>query len=230
MLIRIFLVLSLILASSIAMAGSITVVGDINAQSNNQFYLNVLGTAQNVLFGRSSSGAGVGSIYTLYNGQPGVSVTNSNTTITSTILSNYGLLVFNHASSWDTPLVYTSDELSAIGTFLQNGGNVLLVAETSDDYANFNAFLSGVGSSIRYTGERIGAGLNYVILAHPLTTGVTSFSESAYNTFTGGTTLVKDTSNRNAIVTELIGTAVPEPNMIALLGLGCLAFLVSRRK
>lgn len=230
---RIFVVAMLTMLIGPAHAGVITVVGDVNADSgNDQFYLNVLGGSSHVLFGRGSM-FGVDGILSLYNTQGGVSVTASNTTLTNAVLANYDLLVFNQINTWNIPLAYSASELAAVSTFLASGGNLLLVAEThNDNYANLNGFLAGVGSDIRYTGVRTGNFPPYSISTHSLTSGVTDWRTSAYNTFSGGTPLVTDAQGNILVATSgsRDNNMIPEPTTWALTVLGIAGIGFARKR
>lgn len=220
-----YIIAIMLLCSSIcAWAGSITIIGDVNveAASNNQFYLNVLGDSQDVLFVGGTRG--VTQLPGLFGGQPGVNTVTS--TITPGNLSNADLLVVA-SGNFNQALTFNQTELDHLSNF---DGDVLLVLEASSNagaFDSFEAVLIALGSSIRYTRDRIGVSFSGPMEANPLTVGVTSFSLSAYNTFTGGTTLLFDGSSNSLVVTEGSVNVVPEPStcMIFLLGIFIFPFV-----
>lgn len=211
---------------------AIIVVGDVNADAgplgNTQFYQNVLGTSTDVLFGRGTP-QGVSGIQSLYSTTPGVSVTVGSPTLTNSLLSGFDLLVIN--ASFEGGLTFTGAELSAVSGFLANGGDVLLVAEASNNaaaFASYNNFLAGIGSTIRYSGVRVSQ--STVVIPHPLTTGVTSFGMAAEDVLTGGTALVKGTTGLTLVAYESTA-AVPEPaSLIIWGGLGIAGLVAARRR
>ena len=227
--------LILLFTSSIIFAGSITVIGDVNADANeggdnSQFYTNILGDSSSVLFSRGNTAPAINGAYSLYNGKSGVSVTSSNTTITNSILNKNDMLIMNQ-STFNENLVYTQAELTAISSFISGGGDLLFVAESNSTtvYNNLNAFLTGIGSTIQYTGQRIVQSINTTnISSHLLTTNVTTYKTNCYNILSGGTTIIQDSSNRNIVMTEVIGnnSNVPEPASIVMLVLGLLGLFL----
>lgn len=222
--------IALLCSSTLALAGSITVIGDVNVESssNDQFYLNVLGDSQNVHFVGGTRG--ITQLPGLFNGQSGVSTTSSTTIIPSN-LNNADLLVVA-SSNFNVALTFSQTELGHLNSF---NGDVLLVLEASSNQAAFDSFddvLEALGSSIRHTRNRISGGISNSMETHPLTAGITNFSMATYNTFTGGTTLLFDSSSNSAIVTEgASNSAVPEPSTYVAFLLGLFFFpFVKRNK
>lgn len=220
------------LASNTSTAGLITVVGDVNSDEfgNQAFYNNILGSSQNVLFNTNSNFYGINDIYNNYNTKGLGSLSTTLSPITANILSNVDLLVFSHTSQWNTPLSYTANELSVISQFLLGGGDLLLVAEASNspsNFANFNGFLSGIGSSISYTGERISRWDYTQASANSLTVGQPTLRQGYYDVLTGGTTLYS-LNGKTSVASEQISASVPEPSTLAIFALG-LVGLASRR-
>jgi len=204
--------------------GDITVVADVNAVNNPIFYANVLGSGTSVLAGRGNPYP-VTQIISDYQ-LGGGSVTVTNTTIDAAALAGYDVLIFNQ-SGFNVPLVYTPAELAAISTFVSNGGSVLLVAESAagdpltGDFLTFNDFLTGIGSSIQYTGERrLVTNGTTVVAAAPFTTGVTTFNADYYNILDGGTTIVLTTATSEPIVATEIGGGAPAQEPVCVLGGG----------
>jgi hypothetical protein len=219
--------------SNTSIAGLITVVGDVNSDelSNQTFYDNVLGSSDNVLFNTNSSFYGIDGIYQNYSTKGLNSLSTTFTSITESVLSNVDLLVFSHRSSWNTPLNYTSAELSAINQFLIDGGDLLLVAESNNStinhFANFNSFLSGVGSGITYTGERVAAWDNTQASVSNLTVGQATLHQGYYDILTGGNTIYS-LNGKTSVASEIITASVPEPSTLAIFALGMIG-LASRR-
>ncbi len=226
-----YLLLGLLLCSSNAIfAGTVTIIGDVNAEnsSNDQFYLNVLGNSQNVLF--LGGGRGVAQLPALYNNQAGVTVTNPGTfAINSNDLNNSDLVVIS-SQNFDQPTLFSQTDLDLLSSFT---GDALLVLEATPGNAtaldSFEAVLIALGSSIRYTRDRIQQSFSGPMEANPLTNGVGDFSLAFYNPFTGGTTLLFDNNLNSIVVTEDVN-AVPEPSTCIFLLVGFLACLPLRKK
>ncbi len=219
-------------AASSANAGVISVVGDVNADINPTFYSNVLGSSTNVLFGRGVM-FGVDGISNHYASLVGVSISSSTSALTAASLSGVDLLVFNQVTTWNINLVYTAAELTAISNFLNAGGDVLLVAEGTNvsQFANFNGFLSGIGSDIEYSMNTSRSSVQpYTISPHPLTAGVTSWSTSANNKFTGGTALVTDANGNVLVATSGSVVTASEPGVLALVAFGFIALSLRARR
>jgi len=225
--------ISLIFAviSNTAIAGLITVVGDVNSdEANNQtFYNNVLGSSDNVLFNKHSDFYAIDGIYENYNTKGLNSLSSTLSTITGDLLLNVDLLVFS--GDYSKALNYTGAELSAISQFLIDGGDLLLVAESHSSYidyfTNFNSFLSGVGSKITYTGERVTEWDNTQASVSNLTVGQATLRQGHYNILTGGDT-VYSLNGKTSVASEVITSSVPEPSTLAIFALG-LVGLASRR-
>ena len=118
---------------------------------------------------------------------------------------------------FDNPLSYSATELTAIGNFLNNGGDVLMITESANqnDLNNYNALLAGIGSSISFTGQRFEEITILNPNNDPLST--TPIYTGYYNTLAGGNALY---GNANGVVVsyEAIGSVIPVPAAIWLFG------------
>jgi len=179
--------------------GWVVVIGDVNAGppygDNTVFYSNLLEGGTSVLAVRDGDNS-VPAIKAIYSGLPGVTLTQDTTTVTTELLDGVDLLMFNQ-NAYDQALVYdTTDEIGAIATFVANGGNLLLIAETNSHHANFNAFLTGIGSTIEYTLTPRTSGPNLYEPGAPFSDGAgTALGSAAENALTGGTTIATRTTD-----------------------------------
>ncbi|MDL0432454.1 PEP-CTERM sorting domain-containing protein [Marinobacter sp. TBZ242] len=225
-----------------AHAGAITVVGDISVDQEVNFpiYENLLGSGSEVLFSREAFFQET--LLNHFNSEAGITPTESGAELTNSLLDSVDMLVVTQ--TFNAPLAYTSGEIAAAKSFLEDGGNILTILEGEDGasvYGNYNAFLSSLGSSIEFTGSRYP---NWEFI-DPLEDTPISDSDSGgfrvkqYNTLSGGQP-VAIASNGTAVAYEEIGASdpgddpatVPEPSSLATLSLGLLVLgvLAGRRK
>jgi len=195
--------------------GWVVVIGDVNAgppQGNNTvFYSNILEGGSNVLAVRDGDNS-VPAIKTIYSELPGVTLTQDNTTVTTELLDGVDLLLFTQ-NAYDQALVSTSGERLVIETFIADGGNLLLIAETDFHSANFNVFLSGIGSTIQYTTTGRSAGSDTFVTDAPFTVGAgVGIGTGAHNVLTGGTPIANRISDGQPIAAaEQVGSGGSAP-------------------
>ena len=187
--------------------GWVIVVGDVNASNNPVFYTNLLEGDTNVLSARTPHN-NIPSIIAHYNSlSTEWDVTQGNTPVDLPgLLDNIDLLMF-HQNAFDFALDVTAAEITAIANFVAAGGNLLAVIETNAHHANFNNFLSGIGSSIRFSTDVREGGTADVVTGAPFTNGMGSiFNNSAHNMLTGGTPVaVRQADGRPIAAVEQIG-------------------------
>ena len=209
-----------------ASAGLISVVADVNASNSNNFsfYDAILGSSQDVVFSRGISQQS--SIFSHYNSISGVTATQNSSTLSSAILNTIDLLVVT--SNFNNPFNYSVSEMSSIAGFVTGGGSVLMISEASN-ITSFNTFLSGIGSSIRYTGARVSVQQNNIGAETTSLGSLNPFSVNAYNTLSGGTAVYNSNSG-TVVAFESVRepTSVTEPSTLAIFALAVIG-LVSRR-
>lgn len=216
-----------------AAAGTIIVVADANTTNtanNLPLYGNFLGSATTVVFSRAEEQQD--DIRTYYNGLAGVTATESAVTLNATVLSGVELLVvtrhFNNAFD------YTASEIAAVNDFLVGGGSVLMIAEANANSAplnGYNDFLTGIGSTIQYTGDRFGVDETISpVEATSLTTGITEFSVFHYNTLSGGAAAAIAENGTVVAFETMNAMDVVEPGSLAIVGAGLVGLGFFRRK
>lgn len=224
-------------------AGTIVASGDISIADsvtggNAQFFHNVLGTGTNVLLQDQDSATlpMANNIGTFYNGLPGV----TSTTITS---ATFGSLAGVNLFITMLPQVaYTSGEISSMSAFLNAGGTLMFISDSTGYFPAsiadplINTALASLGSSMAMSGSD---GSIYpqsaVIVANPLTAGVSSFTYGFTSLVSGGTPLFETSGGAAPVPFVEVQTGVnppaPEPGTEALIGVGVAAFgLLGRRK
>lgn len=212
-----------------AQAGTLWVVGDVDALGDDSD-----GLVGEMLAGAPDIASLIGNTASLdiggFLGRPGVSSTGL-ATLSAGTLAGFEMLALGAQSRFNSgPLNLSPGETNAVGQYLSGGGNVLLQVETTStsDYINYNAFLTAIGSTIQFTGNRAGILENFGTL----------FQCNACNTFSGGddtrATFVGGTyDGQLAFAAEDIGGMAPVPVPAALpmlmAGLAGLGYLSRRR-
>ncbi len=156
-----------------------------------------------------------------YNSLSGVTSTMyNNEVVTNVLLTDVDLFV--------TSLVtdeLNSEELSALNTFVNNGGSVIFMGDYTQSPDAINNALAGIGSSMHLNTPINDIGTHYAtgsqIDATPLTSEITTFTYGYTYGVSGGQSLFRDLSNRTFMAYE--GTFqhdVPEPAIIPLFVFG----------
>lgn len=215
-----------------AHAGAITVVGDISVDQGSNFpiYENLLGSGSEVLFSREAFFQET--MLNHFTSEAGINPTESGAALTGSLLDSVDMLVVTQ--TFNAPLDYTSSETAAAKSFLNDGGEILMVLEGEDGasvHGNYNDFLGAIGSSIEFTGSRY-PNWEFVdpLEDTPISDSASGgFNLKQYNTLSGGQP-VAIASNGAAVAYEEIGasdpgdnpTTVPEPTSLATFSVGLL--------
>jgi|GEM_PF-3328829 len=106
----------------------------------------------------------------------GYTVETTSTGVLNANLSQYKVVVINLGSAWYTQ--YTPQEVSAIKTYVQNGGGLLIMGDnTGCPNANINPVAQAFGTT---TGvSEMGGSLITKLAVHPIFNGVTRFDMAA---------------------------------------------------
>lgn len=226
---KVFTIAALMMVGQVhAVAGFVAVVADVNANfsSNFDFYDAVLGSSEDVLFSRSDGPQN--DIRNHYNSLSGVTAVQNAATLTASLLAPVDLLVVTR--SFNASLDYAAAEMSAVANFVNNGGSVLMITESADpNIDGYNNFLSSIGSTINYTGDRFLVDQSNIAAESTSLGALDPFQVSAYNTLSGGTATY--VANNGVVVAfEEVG-AVPEPASIVMWSMmGGIGFMARRRR
>lgn len=201
-------------------AGRITVIGDTNSgiSANWAIFDNILGGSKTVAF--SHDLGQLGGLNLHYSGNPGVTTSVIGAPITASSLAGVDLLYLT--AYYNTGPTLTGAEIATVSNFLNNAGDVVLMAEASSTslLSSYNDLLAGLGTSIRYTGLRhSGTTVSTNLPNMALTEGATQFTLNHFNSLTGGKTVVP-TAFGAGIATQKVGITAPVPAPSAGLALG----------
>lgn len=229
---RLFIATLLLISPFTANAGLIAVVADVNAVENDEiasgFYDAVLGSNTSVAFSRNQEQQG--NLLNYYNGLAGVSAVADNSVLTAGVLSLYDTLVITRF--FNRAVDYTAAEISAIADWVIGGGTVLAILEAragSTNLDGYNALLSGIGSTISYTGTR-STFFDGDIAAESTSLGALGvFDCNACNHLSGGTSVYIGEGGP-FVAFDTGQEQVSEPSTIALFGLALLGLGFARRK
>ncbi|WP_252732172.1 PEP-CTERM sorting domain-containing protein [Paraglaciecola arctica] len=245
---QVVLLSCVLIVSRFANAGLI-VMGDVNiisssnviSQSGNQsLFSNILGGDTQVLFNTRNtpdrSFPYSTNLRTYYDGIAGVNTSSTGSSITSALISTYGLLVLDFGFG-DSPPPLSTQEAAAVLSFINAGNNVLFFGENlaSAGVANYNNILNSIGSSIRFADAKTPGGfeISTEVAPHHLTSGVSSLNFGWASYVTGGTALVKY-DGRSIVASEgsfeNIAASVPEPSTLAIFALGLIGLAIRRFK
>lgn len=225
-------------SSVVASAATVTVIADVNAAANRvgnrPLYDAILGSSTSVLFSRND--AQQFPTFNFYNGKSGVTATESGATLTSSILSSVDLLVITR--NFNNAVNYTAAEISSIASFVQGGGDVLVVLEApinSGLFGGYNSLLSGIGTAIRYTGGRGGTSTDFSLADTDISNSTMSFQGAAVAHLSGGDAVAINANGDVFVATETIGTSsgpavIPVPASLPLLAGGLLVMAGLRRR
>ena len=232
------------LVSPAVSSGTLTVLPDRNAtQSTNDTLSNngavfdqILGDNTRVLFNRRTEGQNL--LLGRYNASPGVDANvrlnvlpnlSTTTELLRAPLSEFDLLVVTRAPN--EPVDYSPEEVAEIVSFSQGGGDILFIAEALDNnldfdtglrpFDSYNAFLSALGSSIRYVGDDwvVARATDTSLAATPVSSAGDTFTVDAYNHLLGGTAVATDPDGRAFLAYEDLGNVavIPVPASLPLL-------------
>jgi len=150
--------------------------------------------------------------------------------LTAAILSTYDMIVLTR--NFNFSIDYTAAEMTAIADFVSSGGTVLTILEAVANSANltgYNALLSGIGSTISYTGTR-STFFDGNIVAEITSLGPLGVYDcNACNHLSGGTSVYIGAGGP-FVAFDDIQVQVPEPGTLALLGIGLFVMGLARRK
>lgn len=223
-------------AASIFVSGDTTPAFELSSdEGSQQFFSNILGSSSQVTVLYSSFSSLISSTSNdFYNSLSGVTSTLLSDTITTTNLQNTELLFMPIPDD-----EFSISELSAISALLQSGGSIFLLGE-----AQAISFGSTTNNIINNSLTALGSGLSLVtkdldlgsfdatggqIVAHPFTTGVTSFHYGASSEVSGGIELFL-AQNGEAIIAYEDVVVVPLPSALFLFGSGLLGLIgIARR-
>lgn len=211
-------------AFSTANAGVIMVSGDTNIGANGQFFSNVFG-GQDVLSLNTGTSAWNTSNFTGTVDNYTASFSTA-TNLTSSISAGIDWLIAA------TDRLYSNTQLSFISEFLNNGGNVFVAGEGSlytEERNAANQLLDYLGSSIDVLSSNF-SGSSSALISNSYTAGAPSFSYAYSAALAGGTGLYGASNSRYNVAIENYSVGVPEPSVLALLGLGIAGFGLSRKR
>ena len=202
--------------------------------TNNQtWFSNILGSGTTVQIQDEYFSGSVfdstNSINDYYNGLGGVSSSLFSGTITDSTLGGVDLFLSILPSN-----SYSVSEIGALQNFLGGGGTLFLLGENSGfstQNSRINTLLTALGSSMSLGNVTLDAGFNTTsnIDADPLNTGVSDFTYAATtNVVSGGTSLIRTLNGTTFIAYE--STTVPEPSVLALLGIGLAGIGFARKR
>jgi len=202
--------------------------------TNNQtWFSNILGSGTTVQIQDEYFSGSVfdstNAVNNYYNGLGGVSSSLFSGTITDSTLSGVDLFLSILPNN-----SYSASETSALQNFLGGGGTLFLLGENSSfstENSNINSLLTALGSSMSLGNVTLDGGFNTTsnIDADPLNTGVSDFTYAATtNVVSGGTSLIRTLNGTTFIAYE--STTVPEPSVLALLGIGLAGIGFARKR
>lgn len=214
----------LLVMSEVSSAGIIYVSGDVNAFSGDS-----PGALSEILNGNSNIGVVSGFTESLRDFLPNVAELVL-PDFSNGSLASLDLLAIGSGSFFNQPLNLSQSDIANVASFLSGGGNVFLQVEAVEGNVlaidSYNNFLTNIGSSIRFTGERAFIRQDFGSF----------FQCDACNTLSGGSEtraqfIGGGFDGQLAFASEsIISKPVPEPSVFALLGLGLIGIAVRRKR
>jgi hypothetical protein len=199
---------------------------------NQTWFSNILGSGTTVQIQDEYYAGSVfdstNAINNYYNGLGGVSSSLFSGTITDYSLRGVDLFLGILPNN-----SYSVSEIGALQNFLGGGGTLFLLGENnvlSTQNNRINTLLTALGSSMSLGNLSLDTGFHTTtnIDADPLNTGVSDFTYAlTNNVVSGGTSLIRTINGTTFIAYE---STVPEPSVLALLGLGLAGIGFARKR
>lgn len=218
--------------ASTGWAATVTVVG--NAADpvhpfDTPVYLNILGDSSNVVFSRDL--ASVAALDTLFTSQAGVTTRVDSAPLSGSSLSGVDLLVITNTVN--SVLTYSSAEISAVGRFLQTGGDLLFFGQGGGAAtASYNAFLGAIGTGIQFTDASFsGVKFDPSLESTAISSADDRFRvDGGFTALTGGTAVAGNAQGVFLATDEIAPTPVPIPASVPMLAMGLAMLALLRRR